>query len=119
MISITMTELTKLFQRHIRYGTISKGWRTRINITVFKKRSERRPTELQKKSAAPFYIKIANKILSKKLIYTVQISEKQRGLRTNRSTTDAILTLLELSEKSIQFDKPLFLRFVDLTKAFH
>jgi len=46
------------------------------------------------------------------------ISEEQQEFRFNRSTVDAIFILRQMIEKSIEFNKPLFVCFVDLTKTF-
>lgn len=46
------------------------------------------------------------------------MKEEQQGFRHNRSSTDTIFILRQLIEKSIEYDKPLFLCFVDSTKAF-
>lgn len=62
--------------------------------------------------------KLLTKILSAKLTHQVGTSEEQQGFRTNRSTIDAIFILRQLVEKSIEFNKPLYLCFVDLTQAF-
>lgn len=48
----------------------------------------------------------------------IKISEEQQGFRPNRSTIDAVFILRQMIEKSIEFQKPLFLCFVDLKKAF-
>ena len=46
------------------------------------------------------------------------IPEEQQGFRRNRSTIDAIYIVRQIVEKALEFNKPAFLCFVDLTKAF-
>lgn len=46
------------------------------------------------------------------------ISEEQQGFRRNRSTTDALFILRQLVEKSLEYNSPAYLCFIDLTKAF-
>ena len=66
----------------------------------------------------------ADKILAKVLLSRLQqaankiLPESQCGFRANRSTIDAIFTLRQLQEKSIEQQRPLFMVFIDFTKAF-
>ena len=46
------------------------------------------------------------------------IPEKQCGFRGNRSTVDMIFCLRQLQEKCIVQDRPLYMVFVDFSKAF-
>lgn len=64
--------------------------------------------------------KIFCKILEQRLrpIIEPQLSEAQMGFRKNRSCTDAIFTLRQLAERTIEFDKELHVAFVDQEKAF-
>jgi len=45
--------------------------------------------------------------------------EEQQGLRKNRFTTEAIFIIRQIVEKSIEYAKPAYMRFIDLSKAFH
>ena len=44
--------------------------------------------------------------------------ESQCGFRSNRSTVDMIFSLRQLQEKCREQQRPLFVAFIDLTKAF-
>ena len=44
--------------------------------------------------------------------------ESQCGFRRNRSTVDMIFSLRQLQEKCREQQKPLYIAFIDLTKAF-
>ena len=46
------------------------------------------------------------------------ICEEQQGFRKNRSAINAIFTTRQITEKAIEFNKPAFMCFVDLTQAF-
>ncbi|GJQ71738.1 hypothetical protein Trydic_g11431 [Trypoxylus dichotomus] len=48
----------------------------------------------------------------------MQIREEQQSFQKNRSTVDAICIVREIAEKSLEFNKPVFMRFVDMMKAF-
>jgi len=66
----------------------------------------------------------AGKILAKVLLSRLQqaankvLPESQSGFRANRSTMDPIFTLRQLQEKSIEQQQPLYMVFIDFTKAF-
>ena len=46
------------------------------------------------------------------------LCEEQQGFRINRSAIDAIFIIRQITEKAIEFKKPAFMCFVDLTQAF-
>lgn len=46
------------------------------------------------------------------------LPESQCGFRANRSTTDMIFTLRQLQEKAAEQNQPLYMVFIDFTKAF-
>ena len=46
------------------------------------------------------------------------LAESQCGFRANRSTTDMVFTLRQLQEKCREQQQPLFVAFIELTKAF-
>lgn len=66
----------------------------------------------------------AGKVLAKVLLSRLQqaaskiLPESQSGFRPNRSTIDPIFTLRQLQEKSIEQQRPLYMVFIDFTKAF-
>jgi len=57
-------------------------------------------------------------ILKERLKTPITNREEQQGFRQNRSTTDAIFIIKQLKEKSIEFNTPAYVCFIDLTKAF-
>ena len=67
---------------------------------------------------------IAGKILAKivlnrlKFISEEVLQESQCGFQAGRSTSDKIFTLRQLQEKGAEQRQPLYLVFVDFTKAF-
>ena len=48
----------------------------------------------------------------------IQISDMQFGFMPGRGTTDAIFIVRQMQEKYLVANKPLYLAFVDLEKAF-
>ena len=67
---------------------------------------------------------IAGKVLAKivlnrlKPILEEVLPESQCGFRAGRSTSDMIFTLRQLQEKAVEQHQPLYVVFVDFTKAF-
>ena len=49
---------------------------------------------------------------------TTILPKSQCGFKSNRSTIDAIFTLRQTEEKSIEQKRPLYMVFIDFTKAF-
>ena len=70
-------------------------------------------------------LSIAGKIFAKILLNRLSthitpevVPETQCGFRGNRSTVDMIFCLRQLQEKYIEQDRPLYMVFVDFSKAF-
>lgn len=67
---------------------------------------------------------IAGKLFARVALYRLQriaervYPESQCGFRRNRSTVDMIFSLRQLQEKCKEKQQPLFIAFIDLTKAF-
>ena len=64
-----------------------------------------------------FFLQPARSLLSSHITPEV-VPETQCGFRSNRSTVDMIFCLRQLQEKCIEQDRPLYIVFVDFTKAF-
>ena len=60
------------------------------------------------------------RILEERIRYIVepQLSENQFGFRKNKGCSDAIFILRQLQEKHIEWNKPLYMAFIDQEKAF-
>ena len=66
---------------------------------------------------------IAGKVVARVLLIRLQatagrVPKSPCCFRAGRSTTDMIVTVRQLQEKSREQGKPLYLAFIDLTKAF-
>ena len=88
------TLFTKIYNK----SNVREEWKQSITISMFKKKQKKR-------------------ILAEVILQT-GINEKQQGFWENRSTTDAILIFRQIAETSIEYNKPAFVCFIDLTKAF-
>ena len=47
-----------------------------------------------------------------------QLLDNQSAFRKGRGLTDALFTICQVISKSVAFDQPLFMAFVDLRKAY-
>lgn len=70
------------------------------------------------------FLSVAGKIIAKILLNRLKIiseevlPESQHGFRVARATTDMIFTLRQLQEKAAKQQQPLYVVFVDISKAF-
>ena len=69
-------------------------------------------------------LSLAGKVFSRVLLPRLQViankilPESQCGFRTSRSTVDAVFSLRQIQEKCVEQHRPLYVVFIDLTKAF-
>ena len=49
----------------------------------------------------------------------INTSNVQQGFRTGRSSIDVFLIVKQITQKALQFNKPAYVCFVDLEKAFN
>jgi len=65
-------------------------------------------------------LKILTKIVHKRIEakISVNIEEDQFGFRRNRGTREAILCLMMIMENMYRVNKPMYIAFIDLEKAF-
>jgi len=94
---------------------IPQKWKTLIPIPIFKKGQKKNPNNYRGITLLSSVSKVLTKILAKEI---KRKSARQQEFRHNRSTIDAIYILRQLIEKAIEFNRPLFLCFVDLKQIF-
>lgn len=111
-------QIAHLFRVIEKTGRIPKEWKTSITMPIFKKGMKCDPVNYRGITLLSSVAKLLTKILTKKITDKVPMCEEQQGFRSNRSTLDAIFILQQLIEKSVEFNKPMFVCFVDLKQAF-
>lgn len=111
-------EITKLFNKIIRSGRIPNNWKLSTTIPIYKKGEKSKPENYRGITLLNSAQKLFTKIITEKLEAYIEINEEQQGFRRNRSATDAIFIIRQLTEKAIEYNTPAFLCFVDLQKAF-
>jgi hypothetical protein len=87
-------------------------------MPLFKNRDKEIPDSYRNVSLNKTTLKLTTKILTNKLSEIVDLEDEQQGFRAGRSCVDAIFILKQIAEKSIEYNKPTYLRFIDLKKAF-
>ncbi|XP_056636715.1 uncharacterized protein LOC130445195 [Diorhabda sublineata] len=63
-------------------------------------------------------LKLVTKVITNKINAITSLSKEQQSFRSGRSCVDAVFILRQVVEKSIEYNKPAYLCFIDLQKAF-
>lgn len=116
--SAMIEEYTKLFNIILQHGKIPEEWKNSITVPIFKKGEKTDPANYRGITLLSTSLKLLTKIIADKISSIMPIREEQQGFRRNRSTTDALFILRQLVEKSLEYNTPAYLCFIDLTKAF-
>ena len=102
-------------------GSIPQSWKDASIITIYKKGDRTDCGNYREISLLSIACEIFARILLNRLstyITPEVVPETQCGLRGNRSTVDMIFCLRQLQEMCIEQDPPLYMVFVDFSKAF-
>jgi hypothetical protein len=113
-----MEEIRKLFNKILSQDIVPNEWKMSITIPIFKKGDKTNPENYRGISLLCAIQKLFTSILKRKLEQIIENNDEQQGFRRNRSTTDAVFVLTQIKEKSLEYNEPAFMCFVDLTKAF-
>ena len=102
-------------------GSVPQAWKDASIITIYKKGDRTDCGNYRGISLLSIAGKIFARILHNRLsthLTPEVVPETQCGFRGNRSTVDMIFCLRQLQEKCIEQDRPLYMVFVDFSKAF-
>jgi len=115
-----LKSIKKLFNLCLYNASLPRNWNNILMILIHKKGDSAdlenyRPISLLS-HLYKLFTKIINKRLEKKLDF-YQTTD-QAGFRTGYGTNDHLLTLKVLIEKTLEYNRPLVLVFVDFQKAF-
>ena len=100
---------------------VPQAWKDANIVTIYKKRDRTECGNYRGISLLSAAGKIFARILLNRLsghITPEVVPETQCGFRSNRGIVDMIFCLRHLQEKCIEQDRPLYIVFVDLAKAF-
>ena len=112
------SELTKMIKIIFQQTRIPQEWKTSVTIPVYKRGNRNDPSNYRGITLLCTNLKLLTKILLNKLKPLIKTNEEQYGFRRNRSTVDALFVVRQVIEKSIEYSKPAFMCFVDLSRAF-
>ena len=102
-------------------GSVPQTWKDASTVTIYKKGDWTDCGNYRGISLLSVAGRIFARILLNRLsthITPEVVPETQCGFRGNRSTVDMIFCLRQLQEKCIEQHRPLYMVFVDLSKAF-
>ena len=116
-----ITWLTAIFQKAWREINVPEDWQRAVIIPIWKKKGNKRDSNTYRGISLLSHVgKMYAKILEQRARHKADplLSETQMGFMKGRGCTDAIFTLRQLSEKTIEYNKELNIIFVDQEKAF-
>ncbi|KAI8513321.1 hypothetical protein Bbelb_099600 [Branchiostoma belcheri] len=102
-------------------GKVPHSMRNSKIITLYKNKGDRSDCNSYRGISL---LSIVGKVFAKVVLSRLQVlanrvyPESQCGFRAERSTTDMIFSVRQLQEKCREQQKPLYIAFIDLTKAF-
>ena len=102
-------------------GEVPQDMRDAKIITLYKNKGARHDCNNYRRISL---LSIIGKLISRVLLPRLQVlaeriyPESQCGFRSQRSTMDMIFSVRQLQEKSKEQNMPLYIAFIDLTKAF-
>lgn len=102
-------------------GAVPQDMRDAKIVTLFKNKGERSDCNNYRGISL---LSIVGKVIARVMLVRLQVlaelvyPESQCGFRKNRSTIDMVFSLRQLQEKCREQHQPLFIAFIDLTKAF-
>lgn len=115
-----MDTIVKLFNACLWQGITPSQWNNAIIIIMHKKGDITNLGNYRPISLLSHIYKLFMKVITKRLTHKLDFYQprEQAGFRTGFGTNDHLQTIKTLIEKSIEYNKPLMLIFVDFEKAF-
>ena len=112
--------LTDLFNRILDIGVIPHEWENSIITLLFKKGDHSDIGNYRPISLLQTTYKVFTSIILKRLRYPLEQHQprEQAGFRARYSTMDHIFTLTQVIERYTEYNKQLYIAFIDYSKAF-
>ncbi len=119
--SVLLDRLHELLLQCWEEGTVPQDMRDANTITLYKNKGDRSDCNSYRGISL---LSIVGKVFARVVLYRLKVlaervyPEAQCGFRSQRSTIDMIFSLRQLQEKCREQRQPLYIAFIDLTKAF-
>ncbi|CAF3321652.1 unnamed protein product [Rotaria socialis] len=112
--------LHEIFSDVWKHEEMVEEWNLAILIKLFKKGDKQLCDNYRGISLLSVTSKLLSRIILNRiqLLVDSQLLEAQSGFRSNRSTINQIFTLKLCMDKRREFNKPLFMCFIDISKAY-
>lgn len=113
--------MTKIFNQAWKERKVPEDWQRAVIVPIWKnKGSKKECSQYRGISLLSHVGKIFARILEQRVRYIVEpsLNNSQYGFRKGRGCTDAIFTLRQMSEKTIEYNNELNVAFIDQEKAF-
>ena len=116
-----ITELYEILCLCWSEGEVPQDMRDANIVTLYKNKGDRGDCNNYRGISL---LSVVGKVFARVVLKRLQVlaeqvyHESQRGFRANRSITDMVFSLKQLQEKCRKQRQPLFVAFIDLTKAF-
>lgn len=115
---VLAAEITKLINIILKHQRVPTEWKLSTLIMMFKKGDKQEPSNYRGIALLNTTLKLTTRLLANKILAHTTLSDEQQGFRKGRSCNDAIFIIRQVKEKAVEWNKPAFLSFVDLRKAF-
>ena len=111
--------LTRLTECVYSNGVIPTDWQESFILNLYKRKGDAwERGNYRGLKLTDQVMKLVEHVLEIQIRQMININEMQFGFVPGRGTTDAIFIICQLQEKYLAVNKPLYLAFVDLYKAF-
>lgn len=112
-----LVEELAVFIKIIQKNRVPEERPTSTTIPMFQKRDKKFPSNFRGINLLSTSLKLTTKIITNKINRVTSLADEQQGFRSGRSCTDAVFVIRQVTEKSIEYNKPAFICFVDLERA--
>ena len=111
-------EVHDLIEDIISEGCIPTGWQESYIVNLYKGKGDALNRGNYRGLKIEQVMKVLECVVERLIRQRIEVDEMQCGFMSERGTTDAIFIVCQLQEKHLTANKPLYMAFIDLEKAF-